>query len=100
MDLNQYREEINGIDQELMLLLKKSMGVCLQIGQYKMENGLPVVQPERFHELQETWAQKAKELGLGLEFGREMFRVIHDESVRLQESLADVECPAIKKFNS
>ena len=42
MDLQDYREQIDRIDDELLQLFKERMDVSRRIAMYKKENGLPV----------------------------------------------------------
>ena len=42
MDLSQYRERIDTIDQELIRLFTERMQIAQGIAEYKVENHLPV----------------------------------------------------------
>lgn len=89
MGLDELRGQVNACDEELLLLLKNRMDVCLKIGQYKKENGIQVLQVDRFNELQQVWSDRAVEIGLNRDFSKQMFELIHDESVRLQQSIQE-----------
>jgi monofunctional chorismate mutase len=45
--MEQYRKEINSIDEELVKLLERRFNVVLKIGQYKKENNLPIYDEKR-----------------------------------------------------
>lgn len=47
MDLGAYREKIDGIDRELVRLFAERMQVASEIGEYKREMGLPVLDAAR-----------------------------------------------------
>lgn len=47
MDLEQLRDEINNIDHQLMELLDKRFELVKQVGAYKKENKLPIVDNDR-----------------------------------------------------
>lgn len=47
MDLEQLREGINNIDHQLMELLDKRFELVKQVGAYKKENKLPIVDNDR-----------------------------------------------------
>lgn len=51
MDLQQLRGEINVIDKQLEELFKKRMGLCFDVAEYKIANGLPVFQSAREKEI-------------------------------------------------
>ena len=46
-ELDHYREEIDGIDQELTRLFEKRLETVLKVGQYKKEHQLPVLDASR-----------------------------------------------------
>ena len=45
--LENYRLEINNIDEELINLLKKRMKLSVKIGKYKKENNIPILNKNR-----------------------------------------------------
>ena len=47
MELDKLREEIDQIDRELLSLFCRRMAVVAQVGQYKKERGLPVLNQGR-----------------------------------------------------
>lgn len=47
MILDEARKEINNIDSEIVSLLERRFNVVLNVGQYKKENNLPVLDEER-----------------------------------------------------
>ena len=64
------RQQIDQIDSELLEALSKRMRVSREIGQYKKEHSMPVVQTGR--------------LGMSGEFMKVVYQAIHEESVRQQ----------------
>ena len=50
-DLQQCRQEIDEIDQQIMTLFEKRMNVAKSVIEYKMANGLEIFQPEREKEV-------------------------------------------------
>ena len=59
MELNELRNEINQIDDEILSLFLRRMEVAGQVADYKRENNLPIYQPQREREILETIEQKA-----------------------------------------
>ena len=45
--LDNYRLQINNIDEELINLLKKRMKLSIKIGKYKKENNIPILNKNR-----------------------------------------------------
>lgn len=55
-DINDYRIKIDALDKEITRLFLERMDVCRQVGEYKAEQGLPVLDEKREKELIETKA--------------------------------------------
>ncbi len=63
MELHELRNQIDGIDQQLVQLFTQRMDVAAQIARYKKENNLPILMPAREREkLQEVAAQAGPEM--------------------------------------
>lgn len=78
------RQQIDELDNELLEVLNKRMRVCREIGQFKKEHRMPVVQIGRHDEIMQSRAQLAQEMGMSPEFMRTVLSAIHEESVRQQ----------------
>lgn len=83
-NLSLLRRQIDDLDEELVELLAKRMNVCREIGRYKKEHGMPVVQNSRYDQLLNSRIEQALQVGLGKDFMREILESIHGESVRQQ----------------
>ncbi len=83
-NLSLLRQQIDQIDNELLEVLSKRLRVCREIGQYKKEHRMPVVQPNRYNDIMHDRVAVAEEMGLGADFMRTVLLAIHDESVRQQ----------------
>ncbi len=78
------RQQIDQIDNELLEVLSKRMRVSREIGQYKKEHRMPVVQANRFNDLLNTREKLGKEMGMSIDFMKTVLLAIHEESVRQQ----------------
>lgn len=83
-NLEALRCEINTIDQDLLNLLIKRMQVVQQIGKYKGENRITILQPQRWDEIKSVHIAMARECGLSDAFIEKYLEAIHLESIRLQ----------------
>ena len=64
MDLNELRQQINSIDDELLNLFTRRMDLASQVADYKRAHDLPILQPVREREILKKVADKAgPELG-------------------------------------
>ncbi len=82
--LMQLRRQIDQLDNELIEVLAKRMNISREIGNYKRDHNMPVVQPNRYGDIMNTRILAAKSMGIGEEFMRSVLSAIHEESVRLQ----------------
>ena len=78
------RKQIDELDNQLMDLLSKRMRVCREIGQYKKEHNMTVLQANRYNEILSKRGVQGSLLGMGPEFIARVFESIHEESVRQQ----------------
>ncbi|MCC8039234.1 MAG: bifunctional 3-deoxy-7-phosphoheptulonate synthase/chorismate mutase type II [Bacteroidales bacterium] len=83
-NLTLLRQQIDQIDNDLLEVLSKRLRVCREIGQYKKEHRMPVVQPNRYNDIMHDRIQVAEEMGIGADFMRSVLLAIHEESVRQQ----------------
>jgi chorismate mutase len=78
------REKIDEVDNELLQLLSRRMGLSRQMAEVKRSQQMSVYQPKRWDELLYDRMAKADTLALDKEFIKEIFEKIHGESVRVQ----------------
>ena len=67
-----------------MDLLSKRMRVCREIGQYKKEHNMQVLQTGRYNEILDKRGVQGSLTGMSPEFVKQVFEHIHEESVRQQ----------------
>lgn len=85
--LAELRRRIDRKDQEILSELAQRMKAVLEIGEYKMANGVQIFQAERWLEITRTRPMWAEEMELSGEFAQKLYKLIHDESIRLQTQL-------------
>lgn len=82
--LEALRAEIDSVDGRLLELLARRMAIAEEIGRYKREHGMPVVQPHRYDDLMGRRVADGARLGLGEDFVSTILATLHEESVRRQ----------------
>ncbi len=87
VNLEKLREQINQIDDEVLQLLGQRMKIAENIGLFKKENNVTILQPSRWSEIFEKTIQKAEALGLSREFIVKYLDSIHEESINRQNSV-------------
>lgn len=78
------RKQIDELDNQLIELLAKRMRVCREIGQYKKEHNMTVLQTSRYNEILDKRGAQGVLCGISSEFIRSVFEEVHEESVRQQ----------------
>ncbi|WP_341835146.1 chorismate mutase [Chitinophaga pollutisoli] len=85
--LEKLRNQINGIDDEILLLLGNRMKIAEKIGQYKKENNITILQTNRWNEILERAIRAGEKLGLSKEFILKYFDAVHLESINRQNKV-------------
>ena len=78
------RKQIDEIDNDLLALLARRMRVSCEIGTYKKEHNMPILQEQRYEEILQKRVSQAVEMGMSEEFMKTVLVAIHEESVRHQ----------------
>lgn len=82
--ISQLRKQIDELDNQMMELLAKRMRVCREIGQYKKDHNMTVLQSARYSEILDKRGAQGALCGMSPEFVAKVFESIHEESVRQQ----------------
>jgi chorismate mutase len=81
------RKIIDEVDDELLNVLKKRIQIIEQIGEYKKEHNITIFQLERWQEILRTRSQWADKIGLSRQHVEKLCQLLHEESIRIQNSL-------------
>lgn len=81
------RAKIDVIDEAILSALSSRMEVSRQIGQYKKENNVAILQTSRWDAVLARVIEKGRSYGLSEEFITEIFNTIHEESVESQNQI-------------
>ncbi len=87
-DLSDLRREIDQIDNDLIDLLAKRMKVSHDIGIYKIEHDMPILQAARYDEILDNRGAQAQSLGVDPTFAADIIKRIHEASIELQFKLS------------
>ena len=82
--LSVFREQIDQLDDEIMQKFASRMKISEQIGQFKKENQVTILQVNRWEEIIHTRVALGLAMGLSEEFSREILKLIHKESIQVQ----------------
>ncbi len=82
--LEELRCTIQKLDTDLLELLAKRMAISTQIGEYKRDNNITILQVSHWTKIIECSLESANALGLPKKFVKGLYHLIHDESIRRQ----------------
>ena len=83
-DLSALRLQMDSIDEQVIELLHTRMDLAREIGLHKWENGMTILQMERWKEVFDTREKWAARAGLSPEFILNFLEQVHKESIRVQ----------------
>jgi len=86
-DLTALRTEINMIDDALIELFARRMGISEKIGQYKKANGLTILQNKRWSDLLKRNVEQGAAQGVDPGFMAEIYKSIHQASIAIQRGI-------------
>lgn len=87
--LNDLRDQIDRLDNELIHTLKLRKNVVEKIAQAKISQNVTALQRNRFDQLMKERMDTGEKLGLSQDFIKEIFSTIHDQSVEVQTDMFD-----------
>lgn len=90
-DLAGLRGEIDDIDSELLQLLARRMEVSAQIGEYKKNHNVTVVQMDRWKKILADHVATGEEMGLSPILINKVFEAIHQASIERQGRIMEQE---------
>ena len=85
--LGQYRSQIDSIDAQFIELLAQRMNVVSEIGDYKSDQNLNILQLKRWEKVREQGTDLGKSLGLSEKFLTQLLRMIHKEAILIQNDV-------------
>lgn len=82
--LQELRDLIDQLDEEIAQKLGTRMDLAARIGDHKREHQVAILQPERWDRIMRRQLKLAEHLGLSPTFVREFMDAVHRESIRRQ----------------
>lgn len=81
------RANIDKIDDQIIQKIAERMQVVQKIGEYKRDNGVTILQVNRWDQIMHKRSAFAKALKLDLNFTGKLLELIHSESIRKQTEI-------------
>lgn len=95
--LEKLRTEIDKIDGELLQLLARRMDIVDEIGRYKLENNITILQLKRWKHIIDDRVSIGSYLGLDDKFLIQLLELVHEASIRRQQQIFSSEGQAAPK---
>ena len=86
-NIDQLRAKIDVIDENILYALGSRMKISRQIGEYKKNNNVAIVQASRWDTILAKVVERGKEHGLSEKFLKDVFNAIHEASVEVQNEI-------------
>ncbi|MEZ7003336.1 chorismate mutase family protein [Streptomyces sp. AD55] len=79
------RAELDAIDRQFLETLRSRIEKCVEIGHFKREHDVPMMQPQRIGVVQERAARYGAEHGISQEFLRALYDLVIAETCRVED---------------
>lgn len=86
-ELSALRSEIDMVDESLVELLVRRMGISKEIGLFKKEHGMTILQNARWQHILKQNVGQGSEQGLDSGFVEEVYKAIHQASIAAQRKV-------------
>lgn len=86
-ELQEYRDLIDQLDEEIAQKLGARMDIAERIGEFKRAHNVAILQPERWERVMARQRALCLRLGLDTRFVDEFMAAIHNESIRRQSAV-------------
>lgn len=83
-NMDELRRQIDAIDGELLDLFARRMDISGEIGRYKKQNNITILQPDRWEEVLGRVLARGEAKGLEAEFLKRVFTAVHQASIDRQ----------------
>lgn len=86
-ELRGLRAELSVLDEQLIRILARRMAISEDIGHYKNTHNVAIFQTSQWEESLRKFLQMADEMDVSLDFAKELFTLIHQESIETQSKI-------------
>jgi chorismate mutase len=86
-EIIELRSQLTSKDEEIIRNLRERMDVSKLIGSYKKDRNIAILQNSQWEESLRKNLERAKKAELSPQFSNDLFRLIHQESIRIQAEI-------------
>ena len=85
--LEEFRCQINSLDEELIRTLAVRLKLCEEIARFKKQKNIPMMQRDRIAAVFARWNALGTQQGIDGGFVSRLYQLILDESCRLEQDI-------------
>lgn len=85
--LEHFRRRLDQLDDEIARLLGERFQVCREVADFKLEHGIPMMQPARVEQVRSRYLQRGRAAELPEEFTAELFELLIGATCKLEDEL-------------
>lgn len=85
--LDELRNLIDLLDKEIIKKISRRTSIVEEVRLYKLQHNLPVFDPKREEYLEDYHIKLSQEYGVSIEFIKNLFKLVMDESKRIQNNM-------------
>jgi chorismate mutase-like protein len=85
--LEEYRREIDGIDEDIVQAFAKRIRLCEEIARFKKEHNIPMMQPARVKAVLARCGALAAQHGIDREFLTRIYTLVIEETCRVEADI-------------
>lgn len=97
-EIEAIRNRIDRIDDELVLLLAERMRSSREIGEFKKEHNISILQMKRWRKIIRKALKNGDTAGLQSDFIKAVYQLIHEESIRIQSEVLKKKVSPLKEL--
>ncbi len=95
--LAEFRKQIDKLDDQIIQKMAERMAIVEKIGEYKRDNGVTILQVNRWDEILHKRKAFARALKLDVNFASKLLELVHHESIRKQTEIMNAK-PAVEEL--
>ena len=84
--LENWRKQIDKLDEELVNILAKRINIVREIGKYKKAHGLAPLDQKRWQEILRVKLSKTHSLNISEKFIEKLYNLIHEHSLEIENN--------------
>ena len=82
--LENWRKQIDALDEELLQILGKRINIVKEIGRYKKSNGIAPLDKKRWQTVLKSQLSRKELLNLSQDFIKKLYGLIHEYSLKIE----------------